>query len=169
MKCPKCANELTVVKLGDVEVEECKRCAGIWFDEDELRLAKDSKDDDLRWMDFDLWKDTDQFEINEDSSFCPKCGNVMFEVKYGDTDVTIDSCPQCKGIWLDKDEFQLIINALSKELINKDSREYFNDVLQEAKEIFNGKEGFISEWKDFKAAAKFMLHRINAEKISRSN
>lgn len=169
MICPKCENELTKVKLENVEVDECKKCGGIWFDEDELLQAKDNKDDDLRWMDFEIWKNTDKFEFNEDSSFCPKCSKAMFEIKYENTDVTIDSCPECKGIWLDKGEFQHIIQSLTKELLNKNSGEYFKAVLDEAKEIFTGKEGFISEWKDFKAAARFMLLRIDAEKITRNN
>lgn len=38
---------------------------------------------------------------------CPFCKTLMDKVKRND--VTVDKCPSCRGIWLDKDELDKII------------------------------------------------------------
>jgi len=60
-------------------------------------------------------------------------------------------------------EFQNIIDALTEELLAKSSSEYLKVTLEEVKEIFTGREGYISEWRDFLTAARFMLYRIKVE------
>ena len=70
MKCPSCKKELSEkIKISDVEVERCSACGGLWFEKDELRLAKDKKapetrwvdieikDESINWLNFNLWKD----------------------------------------------------------------------------------------------------------------
>ena len=42
------------------------------------------------------------FDTEDHSLQCPKCGHGMHEVTY--QDVTIDSCSHCKGLWFDVDE-----------------------------------------------------------------
>lgn len=37
---------------------------------------------------------------------CPKCGSDLEEVNY--KDVMIDTCKECKGIWLDHGELELL-------------------------------------------------------------
>ncbi len=37
---------------------------------------------------------------------CPKCGSGLEEINH--SDVMIDRCPDCKGIWLDKGELELL-------------------------------------------------------------
>jgi len=37
---------------------------------------------------------------------CPKCGSDLEEINYGD--VMIDQCAECKGIWLDHGELELL-------------------------------------------------------------
>lgn len=36
LKCPKCGNDMEVIKLDDVEVERCTVCAGLFFDAGEF-------------------------------------------------------------------------------------------------------------------------------------
>lgn len=36
MKCPKCGMELTEVDFGDVKVDKCFSCEGMWLDQGEL-------------------------------------------------------------------------------------------------------------------------------------
>ncbi len=38
---------------------------------------------------------------------CPKCGTRLFEIDY--RGVTIDRCPSCEGIWLDKGELETMM------------------------------------------------------------
>ena len=54
MLCPICKIELEKAIFYGVEVDYCPRCLGVWFEEDELRLAKDEKDKNLNWLDVDL-------------------------------------------------------------------------------------------------------------------
>jgi hypothetical protein len=43
---------------------------------------------------------------------CPKCGGDLEEINYKST--MIDRCPQCKGIWLDHGELELVVKADAK-------------------------------------------------------
>jgi hypothetical protein len=43
-KCPKCGGDMATQKIGDIEVEKCSSCEGIFFDRgelDQLLLAHD--------------------------------------------------------------------------------------------------------------------------------
>lgn len=40
---------------------------------------------------------------------CPKCGADLEEQRMGS--VAIDACPECKGIWLDAGELELVRHA----------------------------------------------------------
>jgi len=163
MNCPKCNINTHTHQFDGVEINECTKCYGVWFDKDELRKCKDLDDPDLNWMDFELWKIQDQFQVSTNPVICPKCQVNMAAIKYDKTNIQIDYCPHCQSVWLDKDEFQGIIKQLNEELLTKSFSEYIKASLEEAKEIFTGPEGFISEWRDFLAVLKFMQLRLLAE------
>ncbi|MFC1885896.1 zf-TFIIB domain-containing protein [Thermodesulfobacteriota bacterium] len=38
MKCPKCGSDLTEQNLGNVMIDKCLECQGIWLDSGELEL-----------------------------------------------------------------------------------------------------------------------------------
>ncbi len=163
MNCPRCNIELKKKTLKDIEIDECEKCKGIWFDQDELRQAKDAADKDINWMDFEIWKHKDRFSAKPASLACPKCNKALVTLDYGDTKVSIDYCPTCKGAWLDDGEFKKIIDALNNELLEKKLSEYIKASVEEAKEIITGPEGFTSEWKDFTTVLRMMQYRFFAE------
>ena len=83
MHCPKCEDtELTAVHVHEVEIDECASCRGIWFDENELRKVKDRTDEDLNWLDFDLWKHEDRFRATWQDTPCPRCDEQLVAVDY---------------------------------------------------------------------------------------
>jgi len=163
MICPRCKIPMTTHLLQNVPIDECSRCKGIWFDKDELRKCKDRTDPDLNWMDFELWKHKDRFHLTARAFPCPRCNISMVKIEYDQTGVEIDHCPQCKGIWLDKGEFPKIIEILTDELLTKSVSGYLKASLQEARELITGPEGFISEWRDFLTALKFLELRFFVE------
>lgn len=163
MDCPSCSTELKRKMIKDIEVDECPECKGTWFEEDELRKAKDATDSDLRWIDFEIWKHKDRMKARPKERACPHCKKALVAIDYGDTGVQIDYCPLCKGIWLDKDEFKSIIDALSEELLTKSFSDYIKVSLEEAKEIIAGPESFSSEWKDFVTVCRMMQYRLFVE------
>ncbi len=164
MKCLYCKIELKKKMINKIEIDECEKCKGIWFEDDELRKAKDSTDEDLNWMDFEIWKHEDQFKPKSRNLPCPKCNKVLVAINYSDTDVEIDYCPTCKGTWLDKGEFKKIIDALTNELLTKSFSKYIKASIEEAKEIIKGHESFLSEWKDFSTILRMMHYRLFVEK-----
>jgi Zn-finger nucleic acid-binding protein len=163
MDCPRCQQALVVHTLEPVKVGECSTCKGAWLDWDELRMLKDATDPDLRWMDFQIWKHQDRFQIKEIPLQCPSCGGGMVVIDYDTTTVRVDFCLQCQGVWLDAYEFQKIIEELSRELTAKTVSEYLRASLKEAKELITGPETFISEWRDFRAVIRMLHYRIFAE------
>ena len=163
MKCPCCNTDLKRKMIKDVEVDECNKCKGIWFEDDELRKAKDSTNSDLNWMDFEIWKHKDKSQARARNLACPQCDQTLVAVDYADTGVEIDYCPECKGTWLDKGEFKKVIDALTNELLTKSFSEYIKASLEEAKEIITGSESFVSEWKDFTTVFRMMQYRLFVE------
>lgn len=163
-QCPKCKDELTIKKIGDIEVNECLKCKGIWFDKDELRQVKDATDSDLNWLDFEIWKHEDQFKSMACVHLCPACQIPMVTLEYGDTRVVIDYCQSCKGTWLEKNELKKIIEALEDELLTKSFSRYIKETIKEGVEIISGHESFISEWKDLSNILRFMQYRLFVER-----
>jgi Zn-finger nucleic acid-binding protein len=163
MKCPTCSVEFETKSIGDVEVDECPECKGVWFDDDELRQAKDASGEDINWIDFEIWKHEDQFETEPRKLACPKCTLSLVAIDYGDTKVTINCCPKCKGTWLDKGEFEKIVASLTQELDTKSFGDYIKATLKEGLEIITGPESFLSEWKDFTAVLGLMQRRLFVE------
>jgi len=163
MNCPRCHTESRKRGISTVEVDECPQCKGLWFGKDELRKAKDQTDADLRWMDFELWKHQDRFHVAAKPVRCPACDVPMAAVTYDKTDIEVDCCPKCWGVWLDGGEFEKIIDALGGELESLPASKYVRASLEEAREILTGPEGFISEWRDFLTVIRMMEYRILSE------
>jgi len=102
MNCPKCHNNMHEMTLEGVELDFCPSCKGLWFDHDEIAFMTELPTDI-----------PDLAEVEQDARkteyACPRCGTTLEEMKFVKAeDLLIDRCPQCKGIWLDKDELQKV-------------------------------------------------------------
>lgn len=160
MHCPKCQTPLKKRMIDSHEIDECAKCQGTWFDREALRKVKDRTDPDLNWMDFDLWKHPERFQVEVMSTKCPKCSLNMAAIDYDKTGVKVEYCTQCGGFWLDAGKFEEIIDALTRELATKSTSEYIKASLEEAKEIILGPEVMISEWRDFLTVVRMLHYRI---------
>ena len=160
MLCPACRENLEKSLFYGVEVDYCQQCLGVWFEEDELRQAKDEKDRDLRWLDINLWKDETNFEISAGQRLCPSCRMPLYQVGYGESGIFVDVCNLCHGIWLDRGEFRKIIAYLKGGVEFKILYNYLKTLRQEAWEIFAGPESFKDEVLDFLAVFKILNYKL---------
>ena len=112
--CPMCPDSnLSVCELHGTQVCGCGSCAGFLIDGASLsdlvialRIDYRGKQDKPELLDS---HELDQFIA------CPPCGNRMYTHPYhGPGNVVINSCSDCKLIWLDAGEFGKIIRAPGK-------------------------------------------------------
>ena len=141
MICPNCKKEtLEKIRFHKSEVDICSQCHGIWFERDELRKSKDEKDQYLKWLDIDLWREDKKFQVSSFGKICPLCKKAFYEVRYGESNIKVDICNSCMSVWLDGGEFKKIIAYLKNIVDNKTLAKYFKHTFEEAKEIFTGPE-----------------------------
>jgi Zn-finger nucleic acid-binding protein len=160
MICPVCKTELKKAIFYGVEVDYCPNCLGLWFEEDELRLAKDEKDKNLVWLDIDLWKNKDKFKVYLGERLCPACRLPLYEVYYGDSRIIVDFCSLCKGVWLDRGEFKRIIDYLRKKAGFEILNNYAKVLFREAAEILIGSETLREEIFDFLTVLKLLNYKL---------
>lgn len=163
MLCPFCKKPLDKAILSGVEVDYCPQCLGLWFEKDELRLAKDEKDRSLRWLDIDLWKDDTKFKISPGIRLCPYCRLPLYEVYYGDSQIIVDVCNLCQGIWLDRGEFKKIIKYLKEKADYKILNDYLKSLTEEFWEIFIGSEILREEILDFLTILKLLNYKFTVQ------
>ena len=138
MKCPRCNSVLSATGYDGVEIEVCPGCKGEWLFAGELQKIADHHDevftteeiaalDAVNTEKFTAEKD-DHDELN-----CPCCENVTMEhFNYAETSgIILHKCPQCDGIWMDKDQLQKIEELVDgwKADLNQDAAKY-GSVLQ---------------------------------------
>jgi Zn-finger nucleic acid-binding protein len=96
----------------DIEVGECPLCGGIWLERGELEAIEDSREHDyseelarmpdLGYRAYDL-----ALQKRDRHLVCSKCDTEMETREYARcSQVMIDVCPQCHGVWLDKGELE---------------------------------------------------------------
>ncbi len=107
MTCPACSSFMRTQILNDAAEKEylidyCTGCAGIWLDQGELQKIIEAENNvPLKILNLPPYKDGSD-RIPEGARKCPRCSTLM-EVKQM-KGITIDMCPGCAGIWLDKSE-----------------------------------------------------------------
>jgi len=161
--CPKCKIPLSSTILCNVEVDFCPRCYGLWFEEEELRWAKDEKDVYVRWLDIDLWRDKEKFKISYGIRLCPSCRVPLYEVYYGDSGIIVDVCNLCHGIWLDRAEFKKITDWLREKADYMILNSYAKTLFRELAEIFTGPETLREEVLDFLIVLKLLNYKITIQ------
>ena len=160
MICPICKKNLEQAILAGVEIDYCPKCLGLWFNENELRQAKDVKDRNLRWLDVDLWLDDEKFKISKGNKLCPKDRLPLYETKYGRSNIEVDVCNICHGVWLDRGEFKKIIKYLKRKADSEILNDYLKNLREEFWEILEGPETFKEELNDFLVILKMVNYKL---------
>ena len=166
MECPVCGKSTAMkpLNIGDVSIDECPRCRGLWFDKGELKEFKDEVDPDLRFLGFEIWSQKAIFNINDEPVSCPRCRSVsMRAINFQEPDLNITFCPHCEGVWLNFGDFKDIVEAFSAEAETKRVPEYVKASLKEASDITMNPKNLISEWKDLKAVLRMLRYRVFVE------
>jgi len=104
MNCPKCSSDFEKITFGDIEVERCLGCQGLWFDmlekEDLLKIEGSET--------IDIGDDFvgDQYSKHRKIQ-CPQCTVVMLPMVDKDqAHIQYESCPVCYGTFFDAGEFR---------------------------------------------------------------
>jgi Zn-finger nucleic acid-binding protein len=163
MKCPHCQTELKKAIFHKTEISFCPQCLGMFFDKDGLRLAKDDEDQNLRWLDIDLWQNKSKFTVAKGSLLCPVCRLPLYAVEYGDSGIKVEICLVCHGVWLERGEFRKIVDYLEQKAQYQAIRHYWRDLAQEIAEVFVGPEPLKEELLDVLAILKLLSYRLAAE------
>jgi len=104
MNCPKCHSKFETITYGEIQVERCLGCQGLWFDmlekEDLVKIEGSESIDignDQVGEEYD-----DMRNIN-----CPHCNVKMIPMVDKDQDhIKYESCPVCYGTYFDAGEFR---------------------------------------------------------------
>ena len=108
MICPKCKDPLRAVTVAGVEVDRCTGCEGIWFDRSELGelLRQESRQTRV------LQKGQDTERLDVLPGACPRDAKPLKRTRASfKTEVDVDFCRECCGIWLDAGEFTRLAAA----------------------------------------------------------
>ncbi len=160
MECPNDSEKLEKTLFHNVEVNYCPKCLGMWFDNDELRLAKDDKDKNINWLDVDLWRDKGSFGVLRVRKHCPVCRAGLVEIKYDGTKTKVDFCKMCQGVWLDRGEFKQIMAYLKRKSDYEILHRYSKSLISELWEVFAGPEKFREELADFLILLKLLNYKF---------
>lgn len=95
MQCPKCNGTFATIRVGDVNVDRCGTCNGLWFDmleqEDVARMQRAEAVDigDAA---------TGRSHDHQRNILCPRCNVTMLSmVAAGQSHIHYESCPTCYG------------------------------------------------------------------------
>lgn len=111
--CPDCGIEMEVQRYYGIEVDVCPACAGIWFDERELRTLIQT--DPLILLSLEDRAVPDVYYTSEETvdRRCPRCMIPLHPYRYlYETPVELDGCAQCHGIWVENGELRRIHEEL---------------------------------------------------------
>lgn len=113
MRCPNDSNELIKTRYeASIEVDQCPACQGMWLDQGELEAIQETRDHDysaeLNALPNVVAQSYRLAQARHEATYrCPQCDADMSKREYGyGSQVMIDVCPSCRGIWLHQNEIQ---------------------------------------------------------------
>lgn len=106
MKCPACRTDLHRLRLKDLEIDECRACRGVWFDEGEEGKLFSLRRVPARFLQGDP---PGLPQVEEGQRLCPRCEVELSTVNVDG--VTLDRCSGCKGFFADFGEIRELLEA----------------------------------------------------------
>jgi len=102
IQCPKCGHGMTEITYGEVTIDRCTNCSGLWFDDGEAEALKS------KWMGDAL----DMGSVDEgkkwdavDDIACPRCGKDMTKASDpNQSHIWYETCEE-HGMFMDAGEF----------------------------------------------------------------
>lgn len=100
MKCPACAAPLLSMFYEGVRVRLCGGCNGVFVGHDALKVI-------VHRQEVEIPRDRGLLagQGEEVERTCPRCAVSMSKPRFR-KQITLDRCPRCKGIWLDRGELE---------------------------------------------------------------
>ena len=104
MDCPKCSHAMEQVVFGDIEVDRCTLCKGLWFDlleHEQLKSMHGAEAIDIGD------REVGAIFNRDDRITCPRCGGPMIRmVDAAQPHIWYESCGVCHGVFFDAGEFR---------------------------------------------------------------
>lgn len=118
LNCPKCGDAMRNLTIGQVIIDQCPSCSGIWFDEGELqRVLAAGGRKTLKQLSTENPANPD---LDVKAATCPRqtCTDAMIRVANpGNAELFIDACPNCGGVWYDGGEVDdLLADTVGEKL-----------------------------------------------------
>lgn len=120
MKCPACGTPLEEERTSSYRIFQCPKCKGGWFDPGELVSCVKVMDAGKAplYLDFSSRLNTSTYPRERpgpEKRPCPRCNKASLEeTNYAyNSNVMVDKCPACEGVWLDGGEFPMVAQFLS--------------------------------------------------------
>ena len=154
MLCPACKSTLEHKEYHGIILDRCPKCKGVWFDYTELEnfiTVYNQRHPELPYDSIELHrKSTDPSKLNEAIRFCPRCEIDLRKSNYAmDSNIIIDRCRTCEGIWLDRAEVKrLAIFIKGNPKLDKmgNSMAEHDNKQQEFKDNLEGISDFNRRW-----------------------
>ena len=135
MQCPACGGAMTEVQVGDVKIDACKDgCGGLWFDSWELKTVDEPTESAGESL-LDVGRNP-QVRVDHSKRFeCPRHPGIVMMRHFWSVKrkVTVDECPQCRGIFLDPGELESIRAEFGTEAERHAAAQaYFAELIRDA-------------------------------------
>lgn len=124
-RCPRCTFPMEPVNNARVELDQCPRCEGLYFDAGEFARLPQSQDLGpeayaQHWLGSHLTT-----PLATAKARCPDGHGTMqaYQLKKDDLEVEVDLCADCGGLWLDKGEARRLTQILQAEQIDREQAE----------------------------------------------
>jgi Zn-finger nucleic acid-binding protein len=119
MNCPKCSSAMAPIRHGEVEIDRCTSCQGLWFDafeHEELKELRGAEQIDA------VVPTATAVAAPPREVECPRCSVAMIHmVVAGQPHIAYESCGVCHGVYFDAGEFR----DFREETLGERLRHYF--------------------------------------------
>ncbi len=120
MRCPECQAELSEERYEGMRIFACRSCGGEFVGAEELMRIIETREERFDPQLLEELADREPvYGVPSDSVdrqvICPACENPMGVVNYaGDSEVLVDKCGACGGVWLDHEELEKVQILMEK-------------------------------------------------------
>jgi len=139
--CPVCRVPMETMRIEGIEIDVCPSCNGIWLDEGELSALASLEPKAFEGVEHILIPPEEKMEeirqsANVSERICPRCGVKLYTYRYGgNSDIVIDGCERCGGIWLDAGELKKILDYMDtlKRPLTPEEQAIVNQAIKQSK------------------------------------